>query len=116
MAIPDKVPIDEWVADSVKVFDKANLGEAEISDVYWFMAQGASKGVAASMGLSKIRELSLHEFPGMPLKTSTSRHSKVVWGTSPQGKRILLILNTNLEGMQEFESWFVVQLLKHKGI
>lgn len=100
----------------MKLWDRTNLGEKEVEDVYWFMAQGASKGVASFLGLYNIRELNLHEFPGMPTKTSTSRHAKVVWGTSPYGKRILLILNTHLEGMQEFESWFVVQLLKHKGI
>lgn len=52
----------------------------------------------------------------MPHKTSTAFHSKIVFGTSKAQKRIALILNVHLEGLQEFETWFLVNLLKEKGI
>lgn len=99
MELPKRIPINEWIGEAVKLWDRTNLGEKEVEDVYWFMAQGASLDVASQLGLYNIREVSLHEFPGMPLKTSTSRHAKIVWGTSKEGKRILLVLNTHLEGM-----------------
>lgn len=63
-------------------WDLSNLGEANVSDVFWFMAKGASNHVASEMGLFNIWEIALWELADMPHKTSTAFHSKIVFGTS----------------------------------
>ena len=89
----------EWVNPAKDYWDLSNLGEAPVTDVYWFMAKGASNNVAQSMGLYNIWEIALWELANMPLKTSTAFHSKIVFGTSKDSKRIALILNVHLEGL-----------------
>jgi len=80
------------------------------------MAKGASNHVASQMGLINIREIALRELENMPHKTASAFHSKIVFGTSKAKKWVALILNVHLEGLQEFETWFIVNLLKTKGI
>jgi len=80
------------------------------------MAKGASNHVANQMGLWDVREIALRELANMPHKTSTAFHSKIVFGSLKNNKWIALILNVHLEGLQEFETWFLVNLLKEKGI
>jgi len=38
MELPKRIPINEWIGEAVKLWDRTNLGEKEVEDVYWFMA------------------------------------------------------------------------------
>lgn len=54
MDLPQRIPINDWIGDAIKLWDRTNLGEKEVEDVYWFMAQGASLDVASQLGLINI--------------------------------------------------------------
>jgi len=74
------------VRPASEFWDLSNLGEESISDVFWFMAKGASNHVASQMGLINIREIALRELENMPHKTASAFHSKIVFGTSKAKK------------------------------
>ena len=101
-------PVDNWIADALEMLSVTNMGHDTVDEAYWFMSSGAHRDIIKNAELKDIREISFEELPGMPVKTSSAKHSKVVFATTSIGNRVLLILNSYLEGLLPTESFFLV--------
>lgn len=109
-------PISEWIQEAVEVLSNANLGHSKVDDAYWFMSTGAHADILKNADLKDIREITFEELPNLPAKTSAAKHSKIVFATTTKGKRVMLILNSFLEGLIPTEALFVTNLLKAFGV
>mmetsp|Transcript_11122 Transcript_11122/g.12507 ORF Transcript_11122/g.12507 Transcript_11122/m.12507 type:complete len:454 (-) Transcript_11122:339-1700(-) len=108
--------VKEWTAGALEMLDITNLGYSKAVEAYWFMSNGAHADILKHANLKDIRELPFNELPNFPLKSSAAVHSKIVFATTSQGKRVLLVLGSFIEGLLPSESFFLVHLLKGHGI
>lgn len=109
-------PIKDFIGDAVEILIDTNMDHRNVSEVYWFMSYGAYKDIINSTILTDIRELPFNEIPNMPTKSSAACNSKLVFGTTKDGNRILLVLNSFLEGLIPSESHFLIHTLKSFGV
>ena len=109
-------PIDSWISEAQDIMHMTNLGHSKVDEAYWFMSYGAHRDIIKNADLKDLREISFEEIPNMPTKTSSAKHSKIIFATNSDNKRILIILNSFLEGLVPTESIFLVNLLKSLGI
>jgi purine nucleoside phosphorylase len=109
-------PVKDWIADALEVLQATNLGHEKVDEAYWFMSYGAHRDIIKNADLKDIREIPFDEIPNMPTKTSSAKNSKLAFATASNGNRVLLILNSFLEGLIPVEAFFLVHLLKAKGI
>lgn len=105
-------PVENWIADAVDMMHATNCGHNRVDEAYWFMSTGAHKDILNKADLKDIRELPFDEIPNLPTKTSSARHSKVIFATNSSGKRILIVVNSFLEGLVPSEAFFLVHVLK----
>lgn len=109
-------PVDEWTSKAWSIILQANLGYDTFDDLIWFLSEGAATGVLAEYEFTDVRELTYRELDGMPTKSSCASHSQIIMGTNKDGKRILMYVNSFLEGLHPTESYFLVRLSKNLGI
>ncbi len=117
MKNPDPVhPIEDFIGEAVDILIDTNMDYKNVEEVYWFMSYGAYKNIIEDAGLTDIRELPFNEIPNMPTKSSAALKSKLVFATTKDGNRILLVLNSYYEGLIPSESHFLVNILKVFGV
>lgn len=109
-------PVKDWISDALEILHATNCGHDRVDEAYWFMSTGAHRDIIKNADLKDIRELPFDEIPNMPTKTSSARHSKIIFATTSVGKRVMLILNNFLEGLVPTEAFFLVHLLKANEI
>jgi hypothetical protein len=105
-------PVRDWIKDALDMLHQTNLGHSKVDEAYWFMSTGAHCDIIKNADLKDIREITFDELPNMPTKTSAAKHSKIIFATNNLGKRVMLILNSFLEGLVPTEAWFLVNVLK----
>lgn len=109
-------PVEKYLDEGIDILNLTNCGYEKVNEAYWFLSLGAYEDIVKSAGLTEIRELPFNEIPNMPSKTSAALHSKIIFATLKNGSRVLLILNSYLEGLIPTESHFLVNLLNAYGI
>jgi len=109
-------PVDEWIYEALEMLFATNLGHEKVDEVYWFMSYGAHKDIIKHADLKDIREVPFEEIPNMPTKTASAKHSKLVFATTSNGNRVILVMNSFLEGLIPTEAYFLVHLLKALGV